>query len=232
MLVKLLFLLLIILIVIFLIIFSESIHVSVIFNYLNNSMDGQIIIKYYFINYIKDFNNNVTKLVISTRLFSKEFVLNNNEEESESTSENNSDDKEREDENSEISSEKGNFKNILNLIKRYYPDISVLKQDIIEIIVSFKDIFFIDDNYLNINLGLTDNNLTIKICTFLWSLSAIFYPMGLNILIKPIINETKLEVQSNLKFDISLLLVLKILFKILFNIKLIKLLISIYKEMN
>ncbi|WP_162685807.1 hypothetical protein [Methanosphaera sp. BMS] len=120
----------------------------------------------------------------------------------------------------------------LQLIRKYYPEVMEVKGDIIRIILTFKKIIFLDENCINLAFGLIDNNITIKVSTFLWAITAPFYATGLRILIKPVMNEFRLDLNSRLNFQLSLLVLLQILLMIITNRKLLKLIIGLYKELN
>ena len=262
MLIKLLMLLLIILIALFLIIFLEPIHISVDLKFLEGLKKGHIEIKYYFIKIIKSLDEGYVKINLDTRFYSKTLkVINQSDDDGESIdttdnaeaeddtqtydegnatnidgddSQNQKDDydKTSEEDSSEASGDENGSNDKLQIIKKYYPDIWELKEDILEIILSLRKIVFFDDSYIRMDLGLGDNNLTIRVSSLIWSITAPFYTLGLHTLVTPVMNECKLNLLSRLNFDVSLLVILKIILKIILNIKLVKLAIGLYKELS
>jgi len=245
-LIKLLLLLLVILIALFLIIFLEPVHIAIDIKFLDELKNGFLEIKYYFIKITRNITEGYTTISFDTKYFSKDLKVIypksnddgvDNADNAVHSDEVNSDDVDESEisqNNSEAddNSNENNLHKVIDLIKTYYPDVLELKNDIIEIIFMFKEIIFLGDNYINLDIGLADNNLTIKISSFLWSLTAPFYAVGLNTIIKPVMNEPKLNLDSRLDFELSLLVLLKILLKILSNTKLVKLIIRLFKEMN
>lgn len=247
MLIKLLLLLLVILIALFLIIFLEPVHIAIDIKLLNELKNGFVEIKYYFIKITRSIAEGYTTISIDTKYFSKDLKTiypknddsddENDVDKTTSSDEggpNDVDESELDDDNSKIEDkpDESNLRSTINLIKTYYPDVLELKNDIMEIIFMFTKIIFLKDNYINLDIGLVDNNLTIKVSSFLWSVTAPFYAIGLNTIIKPVMNEYKLNIDSRLDFELSLLVILKILLKILSNSKLVKLIIRLFKEMN
>ncbi len=253
MLIKLLMLLLIILIALFLIIFLEPIHIDVYFDFIQGLKKGRIELKYYFIKIIKSIDEGYIKISFDTRFFSKnlkviypeddnlqEGIDDNKDDDSGKTLDNNDNSSDADDSTNDKSvdatcnEEKAddNSTDTLQLIRKYYPEVIELKGDIIRIILTFKKIIFLDENCINLAFGLIDNNITIKISTFLWAITAPFYATGLRILIKPVMNEFRFDLNSRLNFQLSLLVLLQILLMIVTNKKLLKLIIGLYKELN
>lgn len=120
----------------------------------------------------------------------------------------------------------------MQLIRKYYPEVLELKDDLINILLTLRKIIFLDENYINLAFGLMDNNTTIKVSTFLWAITAPFYATGLRIIINPLMNELRLDLKSRLNFQLSLLVLLKIIIMVVTNKKLVKLIIRVYKELN
>lgn len=253
-------LLLIILIALFLIIFLQPVHIHVYFEFIQGLKKGHVELKYYFIKIIRSIDEGYTTISLDTRFFSKNLKViypekdklqdddnDKNDDVADKTPEN----EDNLDDNEDILKDKktGNLPDAdqttdtadktgdestdtLQLIRKYYPEVLDLKDDLIEILLAFKKIIFLDENYVNMAFGLMDNNATIKLSSFLWAITAPFYATGLRIIITPLINELRLDLKSRLNFQLSLLVILKIIIMIVTNRKLVKLIIKLYKELN
>ena len=239
MLIKLLLLFLIIFIALFLIIFSELVHISVNINFTEDIKNGYVEAKYYCIKIIKSFVEGYLKINFDTRFFSKNLKTiypdddekNNPDYIQESTGDTyrNDDNESYENDNQDTPD---NSTNVVPVIKKYYSEIWDVKEDLLDILLSLRKIIFLGENHINIAFGLNDNNLTIKISSFLWAIFAPFYAMGLRVVITPLMDETRLDLNVRLDFELSLLMILRIVFKVIANVKLVKLIINLYKELN
>ncbi|MDO5824809.1 MAG: hypothetical protein Q4Q22_00335 [Methanosphaera sp.] len=211
-------------------------------------------LKYYFVKIVKSLDEGYLKIKFDTRFFSKDIKVIYPEDtvdnqgivdEDKDTTEDNGDlasdnqrsngdlqEVESKTEEDDEKTDEDNFSGNINLIRKYAPEILNLKKDILDILLTFTKIIFLDENYINLSFGLIDNNMTIKVSSFLWAITAPFYAKGLRVIITPIMDEAKLNVISRLNFQLSLLVLLKVIIKIISNIKMVKLIISLFKELK
>lgn len=222
--IKILFLILIFFIALFLIIFSESVYISVALKNNNLSYLGILSIKYYFLQISLNLKTRQANILINTKYLTKKILTfktsNSNDEhlhekheqtDAKEESQTNNDDKIR------------RFKELLKLINN-------AKKDILEVITLILGLISFKNSYVLMNLGLNDNNLTIKVCNKIWAITAPFYAIGLQVILTPEINKTILKTETNINFEIKLLKILKLLMKILLNSNLRQIILFIIKH--
>lgn len=209
--VKILFLVAIILIALLIIIFSESLHVSVTLKNNNFSFFGVINIKYYFLQIAYDINSRQISLLINSKYFTKKITTK--------TKDNSPDKTDSDDDSSKYDNEDINEDDDadLNKIKQLFKLIYNSKKDLLELIVLIIDLISFKNSYILMNLGLGDNNLTIKTCNKIWAITAPLYAVGLQTILTPQLNETILKTELNILFEVELLKILKLIKEIVLN---------------
>lgn len=199
MIVEILIALLFILLVFLFLIFLKSWHIHIIFKNDNSDYSCNVKINFLFINLLFFTVEKFVYLKIQLTLFSKtlnivEFKLN---------------DKKTEELNEEISDD--NDTNLFENIKQLVPLLYDSKEDLYSIIKLLFKIVKFDESYVFLDMGLLDNNLTIKLCSLLWALSAPLYPLNFKLYLNPEMNKLLVKSDINVKFDIFLLNIIKIL---------------------
>lgn len=203
MIVEILIALLFILLVFLFLIFLKSWHIHIIFRNDNSDYSCNVKISFLFINLLFFTVEKFVYLKIQLTLFSKtlnivEFKLN---------------DKKTEELNEEISED--NDTNLFENIKQLIPLLYDSKEDLYSIIKLLFKIVKFDESYVFLDIGLLDNNLTIKLCSLLWALSAPLYPLNFKLYLNPEMNKQLIKSDINVKFDIFLLNIIKILLLII-----------------
>lgn len=203
MIVEILIALLFILLVFLFLIFLKSWHIHIIFKNDNSDYSCNVKINFLFINLLFFTVEKFVYLKIQLTLFSKtlniiEFKLN---------------DKKTEEVNEEISED--NDTNLFENIKQLIPLLYDSKEDLYSIIKLLFKIVKFDESYVFLDMGLLDNNLTIKLCSLLWALSAPLYPLNFKLYLNPEMNKQLIKSDINVKFDIFLLNIIKILLLII-----------------
>lgn len=211
MIIKFLLALLIIFIVFLFLIFFKSWHIHISFKNENSDYFYRIIINFLIfgltffereeINYVK-----VQINILSKTLNLFDIKLNDQ------TSDSSPDDTEKSVEDNQSENNSEDEYSISEKIKEAYPLIYDERNSLYSIIKLLVKMLKFDESWVVMNLGLSDNNLTIKICSLLWTLSAPLYPAGLKLYLTPEINNSLIKTDINVKFDILLLNLLKILF--------------------
>lgn len=209
--VKILFLVAIILIALLIIIFSESLHVSVTLKNNNFSFFGVINIKYYFLQIAYDINSRQISLLINSKYFTKKITTKTKDNSPDKTD---SDDDSSKDDNEDINEEDDAD---LNKLKQLFKLIYNSKKDVLELIVLIINLISFKNSYILMNLGLGDNNLTIKTCNKIWAITAPLYAVGLQTILTPQLNETILKTELNILFEVELLKILKLIKEIVLN---------------
>ena len=209
--VKILFLVAIILIALLIIIFSESLHVSVTLKNNNFSFFGVINIKYYFLQIAYDINSRQISLLINSKYFTKKITTKTKDNSPDKTD---SDDDSSKDDNEDINEDNDAD---LNKIKQLFKLIYNSKKDVLELIVLIINLISFKNSYILMNLGLGDNNLTIKTCNKIWAITAPLYAVGLQTILTPQLNETILKTELNILFEVELLKILKLIKEIVLN---------------
>ena len=149
--------------------------------------------------------DNQIQFLLQVAISSKAYDLvkfNLNDKKSDESEENYSDD---EDNNEDKTSD------IFPKIKEICPILFESKEDLFHIVNLIIKMVKFDESYAIINLGLADNNLTIKFCNLLWALSAPLYPLKFRLHLTPEINKLMIRTDINIKFNIRLLNILKII---------------------
>ncbi len=214
---EILLVLLIILVVVIILITLKQIHVYIRFKNDNRNYDGVIQIDYLILNIIVDIKEQLLKINFKyfnrTRLL-KTFNLAN---EDKSEPDDNKDQKEKlEDTDKEKSSHnKRELDDFQKELSKYYNLLIEAKPDILDLIKQVMKVCKFTDSNLNLNLGLGDNNSTIKLCNYIWIASALLYPCNLRIFLTPEINNITLRSDGNINFSVSIIRSLRIVFLIL-----------------
>lgn len=198
MIIEILLVLLLIVLVFLFLIFLKSWHIHIIFKNDNLEYLCNVILNFLFVNLLFFTLEKSVYLKIQFTLFSKtlniiEFKLNDNK---------------TEETNEEISTED---EDIFEKIKQIIPLLNDSKQDLFSIINLFVKMVKFDESYVFLNLGLLDDNLTINLCTLLWTLSAPLYPLNFKLYLTPEINKFLIKSDVNVKFDLCLLNIIKIM---------------------
>lgn len=183
-------------------IFLKTWHIHIILK--NNNLDYSFDIKinFLFFNIFLFTIEKIVYLKLQASFFSKTldiFELKLNDEKSEEI------------ENTSSENEEGTFdkiKQILSLLDDSKGDLYYIIKLIIKM-VKF------DESYVILNMGLLENDLTIKLCTLLWALAAPLYPLNFKLYLTPEMNKFLVKSDVNVKFDILLFNLIKILFYIL-----------------
>lgn len=211
MLLELLIIICIILLVIFLLLFLLPLHVSV--RMKNNNLDYHlnIILKILLLKTLLTINQNDKKLAIKLQIFNKQFKLYSKDlnQNNEQTGEQDLEDEEPKDDDSEEETK------LLENIKEKINLIIVSKDEIISIIKYLFKLIQFHESLVNVNLGLGDNNLTIKICNTLLTIFTPFYALNIKVFIIPAINEVCIRTDAEISFKIYLINLLKIIITVL-----------------
>lgn len=211
MLLELLIIVCIILLVIFLLLFLLPLHVSV--RMKNNNLDYHlnIILKILLLKTLLTINQNDKKLAIKLQIFNKQFKLYSKDlnQNNEQTEEKDLEDEEPKDDDSEEETK------LLENIKEKINLIIVSKDEIISIIKYLFKLIQFHESLVNVNLGLGDNNLTIKTCNTLLTIFTPFYALNIKVFIIPAINEVCIRTDAEISFKIYLINLLKIIITVL-----------------
>ena len=225
MLTEFLLILLIIIVVIFFLIFFKRWNIHITFKNDEENYYFFFKINIFFINIVIMLVDNQIQFLLQFSISSKvydlvKFNLNDkkiDESEEDDSEEDNSEEDESEEDDSEKEDsddeENNNVKtsDILPKIKEIYPLLYESKEDLFHIVKLIIKMVKFDESYAIINLGLSDNNLTIKFCSLLWALSAPLYPLRFRLHLTPEINKLMIKTEVNIKFNIRLLNILKII---------------------
>lgn len=211
MLLELLIIICIILLVIFLLLFLLPLHVSV--RMKNNNLDYHlnIILKILLLKTLLTINQNDKKLAIKLQIFNKQFKLYSKDlnQNNEQTEEKDLEDEEPKDDDSEEETK------LLENIKEKINLIIVSKDEIISIIKYLFKLIQFHESLVNVNLGLGDNNLTIKTCNTILTIFTPFYALNIKVFIIPAINEVCIRTDAEISFKIYLINLLKIIITVL-----------------
>lgn len=183
-------------------IFLKTWHIHIILK--NNNLDYSFDIKinFLFFNIFLFTIEKIVYLKFQASFFSKTldiFELKLNDEKSEEI------------ENTSSENEEGTF----DKIKQVLPLLDDSKGDLYYIIKLIIKMVKFDESYVILNMGLLENDLTIKLCTLLWALAAPLYPLNFKLYLTPEMNKFLVKSDVNVKFDILLFNLIKILFYIL-----------------
>ena len=194
------FLIIIILPLIFLLFKPLDIHIIL----QNDNLDysAKVNINFLFFNFLILYENSEAKYLFNLYLFSKKysvysfnFDLENNETEDDTNDFDETD--------------------IFKKIEEILPKIDDAKEDIFELVYLLKEVCKFKNSEIYVNLGLSDNNLTIKCCNLLWSIFAPLYVLDCRLLLTPEINKLILKTDLNIRLKIFLRNILKIIFTII-----------------
>lgn len=183
-------------------IFLKTWHIHIILK--NNNLDYSFDIKinFLFFNIFLFTIEKIVYLKLQASFFSKTldiFELKLNDEKSEEI------------ENTSSENEEGTF----DKIKQVFSLLNDSKGDLYNIIKLIIKMVKFDESYVILNIGLLENDLTIKLCTLLWALAAPLYPLNFKLYLTPEMNKLLVKSDVNVKFDILLLNLIKILFYVL-----------------
>lgn len=183
-------------------IFLKTWHIHIILK--NNNLDYSFDIKinFLFFNIFLFTIEKIVYLKLQASFFSKTldiFELKLNDEKSEEI------------ENTSSENEEGTF----DKIKQVFSLLNDSKGDLYNIIKLIIKMVKFDESYVILNMGLLENDLTIKLCTLLWALAAPLYPLNFKLYLTPEMNKFLVKSDVNVKFDILLFNLIKILFYIL-----------------
>ena len=214
--VKIMALILCLIILLLLILFSETLKIHVMLKNINTCISGHIHIEYY--NIKIDVNPKEKDITIQLKIRNHTKTLHNFKISTDTDTEE-IDDNENEDE------EKTSISKIIRQTQSSKTELIHLTELAIDIINFHKSTIIL-------SLGLSDNNLTIKTCTHIWKIAALLYPLKVEIILTPLINELKLESDTDLSFEIDLINTLKLVIYTLTNKKLRTLLKIIYENVG
>lgn len=204
----------ILIVLVVLLLFLKPLHIFLTFNN-NNGFYGKLFVKHYILNLVYDFEENTLRIILDFKF--REFTLKIIHLETD-------DDVCDDDEIIEDSgSDEDNESSYTDKVQEVYPVLKEATSDLYEIVVLVTRLCYFKESYAQINFGVMDNNLTIKICNYLWALTAPLYPLDINVLIIPEINQKVIKMDVDLSFDIILMNILKIMFKIITSKKILKL---------
>lgn len=215
MIIELLLVLLILLVVLLFLIFFKSWHIHIIFKNNNADYFYKIVISFLIFNLIFFTRDEIGYLKVQITIFSKtlhlfDIKLNDGKEDS-SQEDSSKEESQQGIENNQSEENSTEEDDLLDKITEAYPLLYDERNNLYSIIKMLVRMLKFDESWITMNLGLSDNNLTIKICSLLWTLSAPLYPVGLRVYLTPEINKTLIKTDTNVKFDVLLFNILKIL---------------------
>lgn len=215
MIIELLLVLLILLVVLLFLIFFKSWHIHIIFKNNNADYFYRIVISFLIFNLIFFTRDEIGYLKVQIAIFSKtldlfDIKLNDGKEDS-SQEDSSKEESQQGIENNQSEENSTEEDDLLDKITEAYPLLYDERNNLYSIIKMLVRMLKFDESWITMNLGLSDNNLTIKICSLLWTLSAPLYPVGLRVYLTPEINKTLIKTDTNVKFDVLLFNILKIL---------------------
>ena len=215
MIIELLLVLLILLVVLLFLIFFKSWHIHIIFKNNNADYFYRIVISFLIFNLIFFTRDEIGYLKVQIAIFSKtldlfDIKLNDGKEDS-SQEDSSKEESQQGIENNQSEENSTEEDDLLDKITEAYPLLYDERNNLYSIIKMLVRMLKFDESWITMNLGLSDNNLTIKICSLLWTLSAPLYPVGLKVYLTPEINKTLIKTDTNVKFDVLLFNILKIL---------------------
>ena len=215
MIIELLLVLLILLVVLLFLIFFKSWHIHIIFKNNNADYFYRIVISFLIFNLIFFTRDEIGYLKVQIAIFSKtldlfDIKLNDGKEDS-SQEDSSKEESQQGIENNQPEENSTEEDDLLDKITEAYPLLYDERNNLYSIIKMLVRMLKFDESWITMNLGLSDNNLTIKICSLLWTLSAPLYPVGLRVYLTPEINKTLIKTDTNVKFDVLLFNILKIL---------------------
>lgn len=105
----------------------------------------------------------------------------------------------------------------IEVIRQIYTLIMKSKEDLYKIMLLVIKVVTFENSTAYINLGLHENNKTIKLCNLLWSLTAPLYPLNFQLILTPEINRLILKSDIDLVFNIKTFNIIKIVIVIIRN---------------
>ena len=216
MIVKIMALILCLIILLLLILFSETLKIHVILKNIDNSIFGHIYIHYY--NIKIDINPEEKDITIQLKIGNHTKTLHKFNMATDNDTEELYDNESEYDEKTGIST----------IIRQIHSS----KIELIHLTELAIDIINFNKSTIILALGLSDNNLTIKTCTQIWKIAALLYPLKVEIILTPLINELKIEFDTDLSFEIDLINTLKLVIYTLTNKKLRTLIKIIYENVG
>lgn len=205
---------LLIFIVLLFILILKPVHIYLLFKNKNLSCDGVLYISHYLLELELLFNKKI--LLIKLKINQRKFILKEINLDKKVT--NKFSDNNQEDNKFNIQT----FKELLSLMNDSF-------SEILEIVYLLTKICKFKKSFVVVNLGLKDNNLTIKTCNFIWAITAPFYPLGVEVILIPEINKYLIKSDIEISCDIVIINILKVLLKILKSKNLRSILFKIIK---
>lgn len=206
MLIELLIVLLIIIIVLLFLLFIKSWHIHIIFKNDNLDYDLYVVVSFLILGITIKIIDKPVNILFQLNINSKTYDIKNIEINS-----NQSDDGEETDKTPNDESEE---KKLFQKLSGSYELLYDARKDLAHIVKLLVQMITFKYSFARINIGLMDNNLTIKFCNLLWALTAPLYPLNFRVILTPEINRLLVKSDVDIKMDLRLLNLLKILFNI------------------
>lgn len=216
MIVKIMALILCLIILLLLILFSETLKIHVMLKNINARIFGHIYIHYY--NIKIDINPEEKDITIHLTIRNHTKTLHKFNMTSDTDTEELNDNESEDEDKTGIST----------IIRQIHTS----KTELIHLTKLAINIINFNKSTIILALGLSDNNLTIKTCTQIWKIAALLYPLKVEIILTPLINELKIESDTDLSFEIDLINTLKLVIYTLTNKKLRTLIKIIYENVG
>ncbi|RAP49789.1 MAG: hypothetical protein BZ136_02780 [Methanosphaera sp. rholeuAM74] len=216
MIVKIMALILCLIILLLLILFSETLKIHVKLKNINNRIFGHLYIQYY--NIKIDINPEEKDITIQLKIRNHTKTLHKFNMTTDTDTEESYDNENEDEEKTAITT----------IIKQIHSS----KIELIHLTELAINIIKFNKSTIILALGLSDNNLTIKTCTQIWKIAALLYPLKIEIILTPLINELKIESDTDLSFEIDLINTLKLVIYTLTNKKLRTLIKTIYENVG
>lgn len=229
MILQIIFMLLLIVILLIFIFFLKPLGVYLSFHRNNQALNGEIIITHYFLKLRYVFEKKALDVFViwkSRNILLRTINLDSIDENN-SNDNNDGDEDKGEDNTDEYEDEFSS--NLLENAKEIYPTLKASTSDLYKIVVLIVTLCKFKESNIKLDFGLKNNNLTIKICNILWAITAPLYPFDIHILITPVINKAVVNFDCEVSFDIIIMNILRIIFKIITSINILKLIIKIIK---
>lgn len=209
---EILIILLIIIVALIFLLFFNSWHLHVLFN--NHNLDYNISLKinFLFIQIIIHKITSETNIILNLKIRSYKKTIITKKINSEKNA-----NKESKEKTTNEDSSKTDENRLFSKIKQVYPLLLNSKQELFHIIRLVTTLIKFNNSYVQIQLGLGDNNKTIKLCNLLWTLTAPLYPLNLQVILTPQINQTILKSTGEISLNLKLTNVLIIIYQILKN---------------
>ncbi len=213
---------LIIIMVIIFLLFFKSWYIHVTFKNYNLDYNLSLIVNYLIFQMTLT-KQSLTTIIFNLNIFSHtikiyelELKSNNNEDENSEKDSKSSHQTEHEEKQNINDKEQQLYK-----IKEICELLFASREDLYKIVILAMQIIKFKNSNVLMKLGLSDNNLTIKFCNLLWSLTSPLYPLHFYFTLTPQINTLNLESEANITLNMKLFNTLKILLIIVKNRNLI-----------